>query len=187
MIGDKFYFVDAKDIEQSILICKNNGYEKTFQSIGRKTANEIFTLNDIPLKYQKIVLRSSVSKRIKSRITDKVLSKQNNYYAEEYISGFSFCEVVQSGKGDMVSLINSPFYDEQSKQWFFNYISCMCNVRSISSSSIISFFTELKNNKLIDAYFKSLCDLFELNKSSVDVLNGRLEDFKYSGYQKVLK
>ena len=51
MIGDRFFFVDAKDIEQSVLICKINGYEKIFQSIGRKTANEIFTLNDIPLDY----------------------------------------------------------------------------------------------------------------------------------------
>ena len=128
-----------------------------------------------------------MSKKFKSRITDKVLSKQNNYYAEEYISGFSFCEVVQSGKGNGVSLINSPFYNEISKQWFFNYISCECNVRSISSSSVIAFFTELKNNKLIDAYFKCLCTLFELNKCSVDTINERLEDFKYSGYQKVLK
>ncbi len=187
MIGDRFFFIDAKDIEQVVMICRENGYEKSYQSVGRKSASEIFTLNDVPLEYQKLVLRSSFIKKLKSRMTDNAITKQNNYYAEEYISNFVFCEVVQTGKSDMVSLINAPFYDKSSKQWFFNYISCLSTVKSISSSTVVGFFTELKQNNLLDRYFKSLVELFELNKDAVEVINSRKSDFLYGGYQKVLK
>lgn len=187
MIGDKFFFMDAKDIEQVVLICKNDGYGKSYQSIGRKSANEIFVLNDIPLEYQKIVLRSSIMKKLKSRMTDNAITKQNNYYAEEYISNFAFCEVVQSGKKGKVSLINDPFFDDDSKQWFFNYITCLSDVKSISSSAVVGFFTELKQEKLLDSYFKSLEELFSMNKVAVNNIKGRKDDFEFGGYQKVLK
>jgi hypothetical protein len=187
MIGDKFFFVDVKNMEQAVYSCKTNSYEKNYQVVGRKSANEIFTLNDVPFEYQKLVLRSRMLKKLKFRMNDNAMAKQNNYYAEEYISNFVFCEVVQPGKSDKVSLINAPFYDEASKQWFFNYISCNTVINNISRSSVIDFFTELKQKNLLESYLKSLSELFMLNKKSIDLINGRSDDFKNDGYQKVLK
>ncbi len=178
---DTYYFVPASDIERAKLICKINDSGREYQSIGRISANELSCLKDIPLEFQRLVLMSGTLKKNRSRLFDKAFSKQNVYFANEFISNFDFCSVSQ--QGDTLSLINAPFYSQSSRQWFYNYISCICGKNSASYSEVITFFAELKRNGLFDNYFKFLSELFKLNETAVLTI----EQGGSSSFQKCIK
>lgn len=183
----KYYIVPVDNIRRSDAYFENKITDISLK-MGDNSVSAIFRYYGVPKKYHKIILCSNIIKRVAARISDSVFSKQNNYFASELISDFEFSMVMnlQSEKSH-VYLINNPFFDDESKQNVYDYLSLNFELVESSSTDVLIFLKDLMRDGFVTNYIEALSKLFELDKEAVNNINSKKEDFQRGAFQKNLK
>lgn len=153
--GERYFFVDASNIEKNLWILHSTESLCNYYSNGIITARDIFDNFCIPRKYQKLVIKTNFMMFLKG------------YNAQELISDFSFYFINHNKKTSYgyVDANCVPFYNCDSDQWFYNFVSFKTLVHYTSCSSVVRFFDDLNSEGLLSVYFSAIRKLFDLNKS----------------------
>lgn len=178
LFSNKYYLIPANSITKALW--NEKAYGKEFQ--GRISITAFFLENGISPEYQKIVLVVPFKKVLMNRMNDKANTKLNSYYAQELISGFSFCRIPGDKSDDnRVCLTNLPFngYNE--------LIRIVSDVKPCSLDAVKDFFNGLKSKRMIDGYFGVLRQMFAENEIAMNNLGSKRGDLSLGSVEKFLK
>lgn len=152
----KYLIVDANEIEKKLYEMERtfafNDSFNDYYVIGKAKAKEIFEKNNIPEKFQKIIIKIDLS----------LLSK---YEGEEFILGMGFDltgrRVERINKELYVNGVSCPiFYDNNG---FHDFIEFKTRIKKVRYDVIISFLKDLKNEGLLESYIDSLKEFFDIS------------------------
>lgn len=178
LFRNKYYLIPAKNIDKALWVEKD--YGKEFQ--GRIPITVFFLENEISQEFQKIVLVVPFKKNLLNRMTDKANAKLNSFFAQELISGFSFCRIPQDKSDDnRICLTNLPFdgYNE--------LIRIISDIKPCSLDDVKDFFNGLKSKRMVDGYFGVLRQMFAENEIAMKNLESKRGDLSLGSVEKFLK
>lgn len=178
LFSNKYYLIPAKNIDKALWV--ENAYGKVFQ--GRIPITDFFLENGISSEFQKIVLVVPFKKNLMNRMNDKANAKLNSFFAQELISGFSFCRIPQDKSDDnRICLTNLPFdgYNE--------LIRIISDIKPCSLDDVKDFFNGLKSKRLVDGYFGVLRQMFAENEIAMKNLESKRGDVSLGPVEKLLK
>ena len=152
----KYLIVDANEIEKKLYEMERTfAFNDSFNDhyvIGKEKATEFFLKNNIPEKFQKIIIK----------ITSPLLT---GYESEEFLLGMHFDltgrRVERINKELYVNGVSCPiFYDNNG---FHDFIEFKTRIKKVKYENVLLFLKELKKEGLLESYIDSLKEFFDIS------------------------
>lgn len=151
-----YLMVDSNEIEKTLFEMKrifefNDGYNAYFNK-GKVFAKNFFEKNNIPEKFQKIIIKINIS-------------FFGQYDGEEFILRMPFDltgrKIEKINKEKYLNATSRPILYDDNR--FENFIEFKTKLKKVKYEEVLTFLKELKNEGYLEAYINSLKSFFDIN------------------------
>ena len=150
----RYLIIDANNLTKQLYGVTRefsfNDWVNEYEKEDIITAGEVFNKNNIPVKYQKIILKIS---------SPLFLKKQTSEYITDFTFDFQMVNIKKYGDKKYIKMHNSPIYYDDN--WFMDKYVLETELKYYSFEDVINFLNEMNKNGYLEVYLESIQEIFD--------------------------